>query len=202
MCLRWIRWLLVFCLAMGAWQIGQVGYFQSKAWLAGMLIERAWAQTLEGAQQVRPWPWADTWPVAELTVPGLGVQQIILAGDSGRVLAFAPGYTHKSTLQDNGLSVISAHRDTHFEFLRELKNGDEIFLKTLDGVTPFQVREFAVVDARDYLIDPARFADQQSAGQLSLLLVTCYPFDALQAGGYQRFLVLAVRTPEEKIEGI
>lgn len=199
MCLRWMRYLLMFCLAMGVWQVGQVGYFQSKAWLAGILIERAWAQTLKGAQQVRPWPWADTWPVAELTVPVLGIQQIILAGDTGRVLAFAPGYSQTSNPQGTALSVISAHRDTHFEFLKALQNGDEIFLKTPDGMTQFQVQEFAVVDARDYLIDTAGFVEALPAGQSSLLLVTCYPFDDWQAGGHQRFLVLAVSSRAEII---
>ena len=29
---------------------------------------------------MKPWPWADTWPVARLVVPSLGIDQIVLEG--------------------------------------------------------------------------------------------------------------------------
>jgi sortase A len=40
---------------------------------------------------VKPWPWADTWPVARIAVPRLSVQAVVLAESSGQALAFAGG---------------------------------------------------------------------------------------------------------------
>ncbi|WP_231882596.1 hypothetical protein, partial [Oleiphilus sp. HI0061] len=55
-------------------QLGGGAKIAAKAWLSQYLIEQAWSRTLLGEERVRPWPWADTWPVAELSVPSLGVQ--------------------------------------------------------------------------------------------------------------------------------
>jgi sortase A len=77
----------VLLLGLGAWQLGGGVYIHLKAQLSQVLLSRAWAETLTGAEQVRPWSWADTWPVARLRVPGLSIDQIVLAGSSGRSLA-------------------------------------------------------------------------------------------------------------------
>lgn len=201
-----IRGLLLVSVLVGLWQIGQVAFFQAKALVAEQLIARAWQQTLNGATQVRPWPWADTWPVAEISVPRLGIQQIILSGDSGRVLAFGPGHAEQSVQPGAaGLTMISAHRDTHFQFLQDLKAGDGILIKTPEGVARYDVKEFAIVDQREYQIDAQYIYDQSQAGESRLLLVTCYPFDALRAGGDQRYLVLAEQfiqlLPRTKLNG-
>ena len=50
----------------GLWQLGTAGTIHAKAWFAQVLLTRAWADTLAGAAAVRPWPWADTHPVARL----------------------------------------------------------------------------------------------------------------------------------------
>jgi len=177
----------------GVWNIGSAGKIYAKAWLAQALLEQAWQKTLNGEQNVRPWPWADTWPVAELIVPRLGVRRIVLSGDSGRVLAFSPGYTEASALPGTyGHTVISGHRDTHFEFLKEIKSGDRIELKTSAGHFIYIVSDQVVVDQRYYWLvakSDIHPDDQTLSG--SLVLVTCYPFDALESGGNARFIVVA-----------
>ena len=77
-------------IGLGLWQAGESAYIEAKAWLAQDLLEDAWAKTLGGAQQVKPWSWADTWPVARLQAPDLNIDRIVLAGASGRTLAFGP----------------------------------------------------------------------------------------------------------------
>ncbi len=72
----------------GLWFIGQGTYIHAKASLAQLLLEAAWAGTLQGKKEVKPWPWADTWPVSRLSVPRLGIHRIVLAGASGSSLAF------------------------------------------------------------------------------------------------------------------
>lgn len=158
----------------------------AKAELAQVLLRRAWNQSLQGGLKAKPWPWADTVPVARLRVARLAVDAIVLSGDSGRTLAFGPGWTESSVAPGApGLSVISAHRDTHFAFLRELAAGDSIRIDGASGKRIYAVRSLRVVDSRKERIDVAPDAD-------ALLLVTCYPFNALDAGGPLRYVVAAV----------
>ena len=77
------------------WGVGQMArgaYIHSKASLAQALIRRAWAQTSKKGGPPKPWPWADTTPVARLGAPMHRVDLIVLDGGSGRTLAFGPGH--------------------------------------------------------------------------------------------------------------
>lgn len=174
---------LVFALALAAWQLGGAGYIEAKAWLAQELLERAWEQAQRAGTAVKPWPWADTAPVARLGVARLGIERIVLAGDSGRTLAFGPAWNEGSTRPgERGTVVISGHRDTHFAFLRELHADDLVTLDAGQGTRTYRVASMEIVDART-----ARLAARADA----LLLVTCYPFDALVPGGPLRYVVRA-----------
>lgn len=157
---------------------------QARAWLAPVLIERAWRQTLAGVDGVRPWPWADTWPVARLVAPGRGVDLLVLAGDAGHALAFGPGHNPASAAPGTrGMAVIGGHRDTHFAFLRELEPGAPLELELPSG----ERRRYRVAAAR--VIDVRREPAPAAGGAEALLLVTCYPFDALRPGGPLRYIV-------------
>jgi sortase A len=167
------------------WQLGMAGWIHTKAIAAQILLDRAWQQTLIDHKQTRPWPWADTWPVAELIVPEIDIAQIVLAGDSGATLAFGPGHSFASALPDeHGTVMISGHRDTHFRFLQDLKKGARIILKTRTGIHYYMVTGTQVVDSRSFAVDTSN--DE-------LLLVTCYPFNSAITGGNERYLVHAQR---------
>src|SRR5207248_2826247 len=88
----WTRLVSAALLAGGAALFGHGAYIYAKAGLAQVLLRRAWERTLAGERDVKPWPWADTWPVARLTIPKAGTDSIVLAGASGRTLAFGPGH--------------------------------------------------------------------------------------------------------------
>jgi sortase A len=184
---RWQMWLAGAALCLGLWQIGQGGYIQAKAWLAQVLIKQAWVHTLQGEQHAKPWPWADTWPVARLTVPARGIERYVLAGANGRSIAFGPGHVFGTPLPgEAGNSVIGAHRDTHFSFLRDVRQGEEIVVERADGTQRrYRVAHSEIVDKRDTA------ALAQTTGEARLTLVTCYPFDALRAGGPLRYVVTA-----------
>src|SRR5882724_9471214 len=64
--------------------LAQGFYIHAKAMLAQILLERAFAQALTTGTPVKPWSWADTWPVARVAVPRLGKSAIVLAGASGQ----------------------------------------------------------------------------------------------------------------------
>ena len=173
-------------IGIGLWHTGSAGYIHAKAWLAQVLLERAWTATLAGETHVRPWPWADTWPIARLHVPALGVDRIVLAGASGRTLAFGPGHLDGTAPPGaEGHAVLSGHRDTHFRFLERLAEGSDLRVQRPDGTwRDYRVTATEVIDARR-----ARLADGD--GTAALTLVTCYPFDAVRPGGPLRYVVFA-----------
>jgi sortase A len=175
----------------GVIQIGQGAYIYGKAAVASYLIDDAWDQTLTGARNVKPWPWADTWPVAKLSFPRLGEEVIALSGDSGRTLAFGPGTTIGAALPgEEGTSIIAGHRDTHFTFLQYMRKGDRYLVTRPDGVKiAYVITDTYVADARESVIE---VTDEENR----MVLVTCWPFDPLApAGGPLRFVVEAAMTP-------
>jgi sortase A len=173
-------------LGLGGWQAGQGLYIHAKALLAQYLLHQAWARTLAGEREVKPWPWADTWPVARLRVPAKGVDLIVLAGASGRTLAFGPGLLDGTASPGSpGNSLISGHRDTHFRFLKGLGGGDEILIGSADGRT----RRYRTVGSQ--VIDGRKARIAVDTEDAYLTLVTCYPFDAVVPGGPLRYVVTA-----------
>jgi sortase A len=178
--------LLVLLPLCGLWFIGQGSYIHTKAVLAQLLLKTAWTETLNGRKEVKPWPWADTWPVSRLNVPRLGISRIVLAGADGSALAFGPGHLFKSaTPGERGNTVIAGHRDTHFSFLRDLKIGDSLELQIADSRTLiYQITDTMIADEND-----TEFLN--SNDEQVLTLITCYPFDSIQTGGSQRYLIIA-----------
>jgi sortase A len=171
----------------GAIYLGQGGYIYLKAQLAQVLIEHAWQRALAGDPAPRPWPWADTWPVARLEAPAQGVWLFVLAGSSGRTLAFGPGHEQGTPAPGaRGNSVIGGHRDTHLAFLEKMKLGDAIRIQRADGVhVHYRVTQLDVLDKRDTWVT-------RNDGGARVTLITCWPFDALRAGGDQRYVVIAM----------
>ena len=156
-----------------------------KAFAAQVLINAAWNRTQQGMVQARPWPWADTTPVARMTLHGWKTL-VVLEGSSGRNLAFAPTHDSASVLPgEPGNSVISAHRDTHFRELEHARVGDPIQVERADG----QRFMFSVTDVR--VVDSTVKRIALDGDEPTLTLVTCYPFDAISPGGPLRFVVTA-----------
>jgi len=170
----------------GCCMLAQGSYIHAKAWLAQHLLEKTWAEIQQGDSRSKPWPWADTWPVARLVVPRLDINLLVLAGDSGRTLAFGPGFSFASVLPGTiGNSIISAHRDTHFSFLKDLQNNDEITIETINNKKTFKVRNTRIAHR-----DRASFTEQETTAAIHL--VTCYPFDSIITGGTDRYIVSAI----------
>jgi len=156
---------------------GQGAYIHAKALLAQVLLERAFDQTIATGQRTKPWSWADTWPVARIDVKRIGASAIVLAGSSGQALAFGPGHVELTAdAGERGVAVYSAHRDTHFAFLRNVKIGDEIDITRDDG-RMFRYR----ADGSSVVRFDASGIDTLADGY-ELVLSTCWPFDALTSG--------------------
>ena len=118
--------------------------------------------------------------------PAIKRDLYVLADGSGRSLAFGPGHVAGTPLPGTpGTSVIGGHRDTHFSVLRHAQPGDVLTLETADGRRQdYTIGEATIVDERDARIEVA-------GDHPRLLLVTCFPFDAIVPGGPLRYLVAA-----------
>ncbi len=175
-------------LAVGALELTRGLYIPAKAALAQQLVQRAWQRGEhpggDGAE--RPWPWADTYPVARLTSVHSDDELFVLSGSSGRTLAFGPGHLASSALPgESGNSVILGHRDTHFRFLAELAPGDLLTIDRNDG----RRYDFAVTSLD--VVDAGRATVVLDTPAPRLTLITCYPFDAAAPGGPLRYVVSA-----------
>lgn len=182
--------VFVLALLLGIGSTAYAAYIPAKAWLAQILLEVAWARQARDGVATRPWPWADTTPVARIAQRRLGIEQIVLEGASGRVLAFGPGHvTGTARPGEVGNVAISAHRDTHFRWLEHLEQHDELELQTASGGWRlYTVREVSVHHESEVQLLAPGSGDQ-------LRLITCYPFDALNPGTEWRFVVTAAPWP-------
>ncbi len=181
-----LKWIVFILAVLAVYFLATAFYIPVKAIIAQNLLHSAWQSTLAGDTSVKPWPWADTWPVARLRVPTLNIDQIVLDGDQGSSLAFGPGQrVHSVNDKSSGLTMISAHRDTHFKFLQYVKLGHRIELQNEFGdVNTYQIEDMQIIDSE---VMGIRAPEQ---GQW-LTLVTCYPFNVLDSNGPLRYVVFA-----------
>lgn len=118
-----------------------------------------------------------TGPIARLSVARLGVKETVLAGEAtDDRLARAPVML-KHGNAENPVTVLAAHRDTHFLFIRDLRAGDEVSLQFVNGeAARYRITRLETVrwDAFSYPLNPV---------QPLLALATCYPFGGTEYGG-------------------
>jgi LPXTG-site transpeptidase (sortase) family protein len=114
-------------------------------------------------------PWAIGTPIARLTIPVLGLDEIVIEGVGREELNAGPGHLPGSVLPgERGNSVISAHRDRHFSSLGSLRVGDEITTETASA----RRMRWIVISRRVVRSDePALF----STSDPTLTLTTCWP---------------------------
>lgn len=156
---------------------GDGAYIHAKAWLAQILLKRAFDRSVATGPPVKPWSWADTWPVARIEVKRIGASAIVLEGTSGQALAFGPGHLHQTVdAGERGVAIYAAHRDTHFRFLRDVAIGDVIDVTRSDGKR-FRYR----ADSSAVVRFDASGLDAAAVG-FELVLATCWPFDAVTSG--------------------
>src|SRR3979490_285967 len=185
------RFILPLLLALiGLVLFGQGAYIHAKALLAQVLLDRAFAETIASGRATKPWSWADTWPVARIEVKRLRASAIMLAGSSGQAPSLGPGHLRATrNAGERGVAVYSAHRDTHFRFLKNVAIGDDIDITRNDGRTfRYRADGAAVVRFDASGIDPL-------TDRYELWLSTCWPFDAVTPGPTRHVLHATMMGP-------
>jgi sortase A len=107
-------------------------------------------------------------PVARLVIPRLDLDEIVLEGVEGNDLNAGPGHlTGTAYPGEQGNSVISAHRDRHFNHLDALEVGDTIVTESGTHSNSWVVVSKRVVDKDDRALFETPDA--------TLTLTTCWP---------------------------
>ena len=175
-----ISLLLIAAVTFG---FGNAAWITIKAELAQVLIKKAWTKTLQTGAEVKPWQWADTWPVGRLVHPKSDTDLYILEGSQGNALAFGPGRHINAGELASETSVIGGHKDTHFSFLEKVNVGDALQLQTSDGIWhPYRVSAKRIVNIESQKLNV-------QLNQKRLYLVTCYPFNTIAQDNYLRLIV-------------
>ncbi len=125
--------------------------------------------------------------IGEIQVPRLGLNDMVVQGDSAASLRHAVGHVAKSALPGEwGNVALAGHRDTLFRPLRDIQIGDEIRFKTIEHVFDYVVESIEVVSPADIRVLEA------TAGH-ELTLITCFPFYYVGPAP-KRFIVRARQT--------
>ena len=181
--------LLALILLLGGGYFGlKVLKIELKARVAQVLLQYAWHKTIKTGEDQRPWRSFDGVPVLRLMIPRHGVDQIVLAGTSGQALAFGPAFHEESKLPGKGgTTVLSSHRDSHGVYIRQLKIGDMIKLQDrFQQWHSYTIEDFSILNVKTDTISATNATEV-------LLIITCYPFDALTSGTPLRYVVTASR---------
>ena len=109
--------------------------------------------------------------IGKILIHRLGISAIVKEGIDDETLAIAVGHFPSTPLPGQpGNVAVSAHRDTFFRNLKDVKRNDEITVTTQSGSYLYRVVSFKVVPPTDVsVLEP-------SPGENTLTLVTCYPF--------------------------
>ena len=195
-----VRALAAVILIAGACLCGRALYLHAKAELAGILIRRAWEESVQSGKAHKPWAWADTHPVARLRIPRLGYDEIVLEGATARTLAFGPARLMSGAgMGEAGNLVLAGHRTSWFRSLEGIAAGDAVSIEWFDGRGGLHRRTYAV--QRVQVVEPQDVALQGPTGDDVLTLITCYPFGSRPTSP-QRFVVRALPVGVRIVSGV
>jgi len=109
-------------------------------------------------------------PLAELSIPRLGLSTVVLEGSDEHTLRNGVGHIEYTSFPgESGNVAIAGHRDSFFRPLRNIQVGDDIMLETPGERVHYRVSSFRVVD-------PSEVSVVHPTPSPTLTLVTCYPF--------------------------
>lgn len=169
----------------------QASYIATKAYLAQVLMEHAWThETQVTHQPAKPWAWADMATTArlryQLDANSRVRSLIVLDNASGEAMAFGPGLVAGELNNASQTTIaLGGHRDTHLAFLEHADERTTFELQAPDGkILRYRFDDSLVVNTTTEQL-------QIATNLPGLVLITCYPFSAMQTGGPLRFVVRA-----------
>ena len=139
---------------------------------------------------------------ARITIPGIGVDEIIVSGVEVEDLRKGPGLYDFAPLPGQpGNAAIAGHRTTYgapFHRLDELQPDDEIIVQTLQGTFTYRVFGHSTLDGGSvghFIVSPAAVEVLDDHGDNRLTLTACHP----KYSSRQRIVVQAGLVGEPKV---
>lgn len=107
--------------------------------------------------------------LVRVAIPKIDFDAIVVDGTTGKKLLIGPGRLEDTPLPgEPGNSVITAHRDTFFRHIYQLRKGDEILVRRGGELFKFEVTGQKVVEPTDMSV-------LRQSKEPRLTLITCYP---------------------------
>lgn len=175
---RGLVWGFTLVMILGALLLLRIPFYYWRSWYQGQsLLHRA----LHARQNV---PWTKS-VLGVLDIPQLDLRAPIQQGTSMAVLSHAVGHLTASVMPGQpGTSVLAGHDITWFHNLDQIAVGSSIIIDRSGRQYRFKVERTAVVRAGTPIFNTAT---------PGLVLVTCYPLNALYLTPY-RYVVWATMT--------
>ena len=124
--------------------------------------------------------------IGRIEIPRLGLSAMVVEGADSGVLRRAVGHLPSTPLPgESGNAVVTAHRDSFFRPLKDIRKDDAIRFTTPSGKYFYRVVSMTVVEPSDLSV-VNRTADE------TLTLITCFPFSFV-GHAPRRFIVRAER---------
>jgi len=186
--LRWTERGLITCAVV---MLGYCGFVLLDTWAFQRREQRQLDQRLIGriasptSQKELP-PAAAGGLIGRIEIGRLGLSVMVIEGTGAKALRRAAGHIAGTALPGQPGNIgISAHRDTFFRPLRNIRQDDIITLTTMGGEYRYRVVSTRVVNPSGVeVLGPSQTE--------VLTLVTCYPFYFVGSAP-QRFIVRAER---------
>ena len=179
---RFLRYSSRLLLACAISLLAYCGYTLINSWLFQKTESSQLEKALTLPYKARP----ASGLIGRIEIPRLGISVIVLEGTTTSILGRAAGHIAGTVLPGQPGNVgISAHRDTFFRPLRNIRQNDTITLATSAGEFRYRVLSTQVVSPNDVEV-------LKSSNAEILTLVTCYPFYFIGPAP-NRFIVRAAR---------
>lgn len=161
------RTLGVLLCATGAVLLLAVGFDYARGAVLRQRVRQAWNEVkLDGAWKRGPLAKGD--PAGRITIPAIGLDEVVIEGVDPAELDVAPGHIPGSALPGApGNAIISAHRDRQFHGLEHVVLGDTIITESAAGRRTWVVVARRIVERGE----PALF----NTADPTLTLTTCWP---------------------------
>jgi LPXTG-site transpeptidase (sortase) family protein len=152
-------------MTVGAIILVYTGTQYATMWLRQRNLVRRW----EAQQRSPATTAAEAGQLTRITIPKLSFSAVVVEGTDRHALLLGPGHLKKTAEPGApGNSVITAHRDTFFRHIGELKVGDSIVVER-NG----RSYEYRVASRR--VVKPTEVSVVQPTDDNRLTLITCYP---------------------------
>jgi sortase A len=182
-----VKWLQRLLFLVATLLLGYCGFVWADGWFFQRRERVLFEQLIHAAASTAKLPEAGrAGLIGRIEVPRLDVSVVVMEGSSEAVLRHAAGHIEGTPLPGEPGNVgISAHRDTFFRPLRNIRENDIVAVTTLRGEYRYRVVSTRIVSPGDVWV-------LKASNHEVLTLVTCYPFYFIGAAP-GRFIVRAER---------